>query len=272
MKNNETDSELKKSSKTYDFIVSLGGNCSAAGQLCQRSLRKEAMPFDYFFLRNEDDIRKFIKAFESDFEKCFLKENLRELIGDQRGNSDLIHQYQDMVSGYNIIHLFKDSKENHREYVRCKKTIDKRLRRFYRYCELSNKICFMLTLEYEIDTSLIDDLYSVLAHRFPNKEIDLVVVMFSCKSTSYYVNGNIDIRMHERPINEYDYYRSNIDWIWIEDYKVKSKIKCNYLFKLFIDKRKVILHLFNYFTTLFRVKFYVLGFQLDICIGRLRDW
>lgn len=81
----------------YDNIISLGGNCSAASQLKQRGLRLQAMPFDYFFLRNEEDLKKAIFALKNNFENCFLKTRFKS----QRS----IFTINKIKKGYQIILL-----------------------------------------------------------------------------------------------------------------------------------------------------------------------
>lgn len=262
----------------FDLMVSLGGNCSAAGQLKQRTLQTYSLPFDAFFLRDEIDIRKMLKAFANDFNGCFNKLNLRLLTGEERGNSELKYQYQDMVSGYNIIHLFHDSKDNPDEYRRCVDILNRRLKRFYEYCETAKTICFFLTLTYEISMDLVLECYETLKERFNTKEISLVVVNFSCERDEFIESEHIEIRKIKRPANDYDFYRSNIEWIWLEDFTLNQRKKIeqehkkeNYIARMKFKEKFLILHLFNFFSTLISIKIYVFGLRLWICIGRLRN-
>mgnify|MGYP002869894320 CR=1 FL=1 len=269
-----TTIEKKENIEFFDLIASLGGNCAAAGQLKKRTMRKESLPFDYFFLRDEGDIKKFIEAFKNDFEGCFLKENLRLLKGDERGVSELKYQYQDMVSGYNIIHLFHDSKDNEQEYKRCKEIIDRRLKRFYNYCSSAKTICLIMSLAFELSEDIIDEMYSVIKSRFREKEIHLILTMYSCKTDEDIKKDTLRILRHKREINDYDFSFSNYDWHWIDSLKLnKSKNKSkNYFCRIFKKDKFLTLHLLNYFSTLLRAKLYLFGYRIDICIGRYRQF
>lgn len=262
----------KTKNKEYDFFVSLGGNCAAAGQLIQRGLRKQAMPFDNFFLRNEQDIQKFMKAFENDFEDCFLKENLRELLPEERGNSTW-YQYQDMVSGYNIIHLFHESINVFGVYEEAKATINRRLKRFYEFCEKANSICFVFTSERDYDNELAISILEMLKKRFSNKVIHLLCIFFDSTNDDY-ISEELEIHRIHRKANEYDYYRSNIEWLFMEDYKLSVKeIKQKKEYKL-IDihriKRGLSLSILPFLFSVIMLKLYLFGLSFNFSIGRFR--
>lgn len=261
-----------KKNKEYDFFVSLGGNCAAAGQLIQRNLRRQAMPFDNFFLRDKEDIQKFMQAFENDFENCFLKENLRELLPEERGNSTW-YQYQDMVSGYNIIHLFHESINVFGVYEEAKATINRRLKRFYEFCKKANSICFVFTSERDYDNELAISILEMLKKRFSNKVVHLLCVFFDSTKDDY-ISEELEIHRIHRKANEYDYYRSNIEWLFMEDYKLSVKeIKQKKEYKL-IDihriKRGFVISICPFIFSIITLKIYFLGINLNFSIGKLK--
>ena len=104
-----------KKTEKFDLFVSLGGNCAAAMQLKRRNLRRFSLPFDYFFFNNENEYNKVLNAFKTDFNDCFQEKNFVELVGNERGSSD-IFQYKDLISGYRIIHLFEESLDKNGAY------------------------------------------------------------------------------------------------------------------------------------------------------------
>ena len=254
----------------YDNIISLGGNCSAASQLKQRGLRLQAMPFDYFFLRNEEDLKKAIFALKNNFENCFLKTHLRELNENERRTSNL-YQYQDMVSGYNIIPLFKRPIDNDKEYRECKKIIDRRIKRFFEACKLSKKICFILSLDFHIKEDIILELYNVLS-QITNGDVTLVLLLFNADENKIDTSANITIIKTTRSSNIYDYAKTNYEWSFLDSYKLCSRFKSQRsIFTINKIKKGYQIILLNFINTILRFNIYLFGLRLDFCIGKLRD-
>ena len=52
------------------------------------------------------------KCFEDDFSNWLAKENMENLVGDERGTSELEHQYKDKENGFRYIHDFHFSNFN----------------------------------------------------------------------------------------------------------------------------------------------------------------
>lgn len=254
-----------KNKKKTDFIISLGGNCSAASQLKQRHLRTEAMPFDYFFLRNEDEIKTFITALQNDFKGCFEKENFVELTGDLRGTSDL-YQYKDTISGFNIIHMFKKPIENNKEYRRVKNIINRRLKRFNTICKNYQEICFIMSVNYEVSDDTILLLKETLIKKSGNK-IKLIFVVFNATENTSFTSENLDIIKYSRSNNIYDYEKTNYEWHFLDNYKVRKHIIKKSLIKIVKKKRYLLINIFNFISTIMRIKIFFLGTRIDICIG-----
>lgn len=260
--------ESNKEYQYFDDIISLGGNCSAALQLKQRGLRNYAMPFDYFFLRNNEDLEGFIQAFKNNFTNCFLKENLRELSKEERGGSDLF-QYQDLVSRFNIIHMFHKPKDTPGYYENVKKIIDRRLNRLYEHCKPENKVCFIMAIDFQADKKNINELYKTIKNQYgPN--YFLIFFMFDSDENIDYTEENLRIIKSKRKINLYDYKKTNNEWAFLDDFKLTEKTK-KYFIKINKIKKGINIHLLNFLPTIFKNSLYLCGLRIVICVGKNRS-
>ena len=255
--------------KEVDYIISLGGNCSAACQLKQRNLRNFAMPFDYFFLRNSEDLEFFIKAFENDFTNCFLKENLRELSSEERGGSDLF-QYQDMISRFNIIHMFHKPIETPHYYESIKEIINRRLKRFFECCKPENKVCFIMAVDFDVDKKIIDKLYNTIKNKY-GSNYSLIFFTFDADENIDITEENLRIIKSNRKINLYDYYKTNNEWAFLDDFKLSKKSHQKYFVKIFKIKKGISINFLNFLPTITKISLYLLGLRFILCIGKNRN-
>lgn len=167
----------------YDMICSLGGNCAAAMQADFRGLRKYSLPFDYLFMKDEQTIKYLLNGFKNKFSDFFLRENMVELVGDERGDDR--HgcvQYKDMLSGYRAIHAFKEHVENNVEhYNEVMSMFRRRFDRMFEKIENSDRVAFILATPFSFDLKLLKPLQKYLSKKYPHKTIDWYVVQFACE-------------------------------------------------------------------------------------------
>lgn len=259
----------KSKEHNFDLYVSLGGNCAAAAQLKKRNLRIFSLPFDYFFFKTQDEFNKVLNAFKNDFKNCFLKENLAELKGEERGTSNLF-QYKDLISGYRIIHLFKEPINKKGAYKKYSSVIFKRLKRYYKKCAKAKSICYILSLNSEFDNSKYIDFLDILEEKNPNKNVKLIILNFdSDKDEIIYPKENLEVRNIKRGYNDYDFYFTNYEWSFLDDYKLTSNRK-KYLYKVIKTKKELHISLFGYFNRVFQFKIYFLGFTFEFSFGRFK--
>ena len=259
---------MENSIKKYDYIISLGGNCSTACQLVYRNLRPCAFPFDYFFLRDVEDLKKMISELKSDYKNSFKKENFVELVGDKRGCSKL-YQYQDNVSGYNIIHMFHKPIEAKGEYEKVYKTIQKRLNRIMSLQNKNKNLCFILGIDFEPDKNILEDLYKTLKEKF-GENIDTFFIMWNSKQDNTIQENNVTYIYTTQPSNLYDYEKTNVIWRFLDFCKIKPKFD-NKILMIEGIKKGVQIKILECINTIFRIRLYLAGFRLDICLGKLRD-
>jgi hypothetical protein len=167
--------------KKYDMAISLGGNCAAAMQLDFRGLRKYSLPFDYLFMSDDQTIKWLLNGFQTNFADFFLRENMVELVGDERGDDR--HgcvQYKDTLSGFRCIHAFKDHVENNIEhYNEIMAMFRRRFERMFEKIKESKRIAFICATPFSFDIKLLKPLQQYLNKKYPDKRLDWYIVQFN---------------------------------------------------------------------------------------------
>jgi len=256
----------EKEAKYIDYVVSLGGNCALAKQAHIRELRPCSFPFDYFWLRDENDLKKMIKELKADFANSFKKENLIELTGDKRGTSKL-YQYQDTVSGYNIIHLFKKPADEY--YEEAYSTITRRLNRLKALQYKNKKLCFALTINFYTSRKNLREIAEILLEKY-GQNIDIYFILWNSGFDREIKEGNINYIYSAGGFNDYDFNNTNYIWHFLDKYKLIEQ-KENQYFCIKQIKKGIQIKILQLINTLFRFRIYIFGFRLDICIGKPRD-
>ena len=136
----------------FDFVCSLGGNCMAASQLQQRGLRTFSLPFDWLFYKDSTPIYRLIECFKDNFQHFLLKENLRELHGDEitDAHNNMV-QYQDTYTEIFFYNHFSKKIDNNGEFKKVKEKITRRIERFLYFLNKSNKILFIFSHHYNFE-------------------------------------------------------------------------------------------------------------------------
>ena len=123
---------------TYDLVVSLGANCSAAAQLRIRGLRHVALPFDWLYVVDERPFVWLADHVSDNWSGLCLKENLSEITPDHpEWNSEHLDRvkYVDAESGYRLVNHFNVSIDNVEEYLRVYGTLRRRIERLVSICQ-----------------------------------------------------------------------------------------------------------------------------------------
>lgn len=168
---------------SYDMIASLGGNCSAAIQLQDRGLRREAYHLDWVYAETEKSIEYLVKAFDNDFCDFALRENMEEFTdGLQKGVAR--YSYRDRLSGFCFIHHFNERIEDPVAYERQIAPVRRRVKRFLERLETSRRVLLVLTVRFPVEPALLVDLKNVLDLKYPGKKIELHVKEFNAKLSS----------------------------------------------------------------------------------------
>ncbi len=255
----------------YDFICSLGANCSAASQLKKRGLRDFALPFDWTWFNSEDALYNIAEGFENNFCKFMQKDKLRKLKDDEcsKQHNDKC-QYQDMNTKIYYFNHFYKTKNDDKAKDTAIKTFRKRCKRLIDYLERAENVLMVLSIHKEIDIESVKNLVDVLKRRFPNTNVDIVYQCFNAKKEESSVLSNLEIKKYQRPENDYDYHNTNYEWNFLDEIKLTNKFDkpLNRLFKLTRVKRGMRIAVLKNINTVFYLKLYLFGTRLQICFGK----
>ncbi len=223
----------------YDLIVSLGANCSAAHNLRYRDMRPYSLPLDWVYMEDDKPIKWLINAFETKFSGFLQYENLEQL---PPTNEHAII-YKDMVSGFVFPNHWVKEIKNKSDYDVVASKMHRRVKRLFDKLDSAKSVLFIIAANQELNTDNILMLYKRLIKQYPGKNIDFEVMLFSAKKETEQVIDNVHIRTFERPQNNYDFTKTNYEWMFLDDIQIsnhphKNKITIVSL-KLFHRKYKM---------------------------------
>lgn len=259
--------------KKYDLIFSLGGSCAAAYQLKVRNMRVASLPFDWLFCVDNSALINLIKCFEEDFQGWFLKENLKELKDEEKGESPL-YQYKDIATGYRFIHDFHKALDENGEYEKNKSKYARRIGRLYKYLDKAQKICLLFDSNFKSDIDLFRRLQKVLEEKFGKKDlIDFVICEFESDKCENIIEDNISVYRYLHKKDYYMYSTKTFEFKFLDDMCLSSKL--NSIFSNFLLVKKIkkgfSLNIIGIMPTIFRIRVYLFGFRIDFCIGKVKD-
>jgi len=256
------------SKKEYDLVCSLGGNCSAAHNLRYRNMRLYSLPFDWCYLKSEKPIEYLSEGFKNNFENFALKENLEEINYSQEHKDKV--QYFDKYTEYYLLNHFNRPITEKGSYEEFNSKLRRRIDRLNNKIKTGKKILFILSSSTEINTACVETLQETLKSIYPDKQFDFVLIYFSCsQDETYTINENITVYKYKRPQNQYDFIMTNFEWAFLDSIKVKNNN--NNIIEIKKIKKTYCIYVLPKISTLFRIELYLLGFRLDICLGKIRN-
>lgn len=212
--------------KEYDLIFSLGGSCAAACQLDRRKLRFCSLPLDYTFYKNEPHILlNIVEAFDTNFEKFLLKENIRELQGSDRGadhNGKM--QYIDSYTKIRWINHFPRPIEDVGAYEDVKEIIDRRIKRWVTLLSESKKVLGILTNATEIPVEEFKILTECFKRHFPNLEVDFRYIKFEAEKDEVYAVDNVTVQRLTKIQDFYDFTQTNYCWRFLDFCRISKTL------------------------------------------------
>ncbi len=214
---------------TYNLIVSLGGNCSAAHNLRYRGLRPCSLPFDWCYLVDDTPIRFWIDEVADGFPSLLKKENLQEILpGDKEyspEHSD-VWQYIDTKSGYRFVNHFHRSIDVPGEYKTVSAAIRRRAGRLVSAFNRGGTFLLLLATSVNVSVDLLEELLRTLAARFVNPRFELRYLHFAHGPDARLDGGNgVVIENIARSQNDYDFYKTNWEWHFLDDVSVSTKVR-----------------------------------------------
>lgn len=213
-------------SKDYDYIFSLGGNCTVAAQLRRRNLRAFSTPLDWVSMEDERSLRYLPTGFRTKFADFALKENMqivtdRPTDGREAGWSRFC--YVDAFTGYKFIHHFDDAVECEGVYEMFQADVKRRFDRLFAAVDASASVLFMLETGFPWNPSLADDIYMALTDLWPEKRIALRVMQMSAAEDEEDPArwGGGGLYRYKRRHHMYDYAATSWEWAFLDAFEKK---------------------------------------------------
>lgn len=211
----------------YDFVASLGGNCSVASQLKHRGKRAFSLPLDWTLMCDERPVLWLPDGLRTHFNGFCLRENLIQYEPPIMEKGLRTYHYLDQATGFRFIHHFHDPVEDDAAYRKVKAVMDRRIDRFYKCASEAARSLFILETAFPYDAGRAKDIYHALRETFPGKEreIDLVIMQFRAGRCFEDIleDGHLLFAQYERPINiVYDNQFTAPEWMWMDALRVSG--------------------------------------------------
>ena len=213
--------------KTYDAIISLGGNCGAASQLRMRGLRPYSLPFDWTYMTDPQTIDWLCRSLEGGFSDFCLRENLEPIVHEASGLAPF--KYRDRVSGYSFIHHFWTPADTEANYQKTYSIFRKRVKRLLDVLDRSASVLLILATNFEYDPASAVRLLETFRRRYPDKTIDLRVMQHNARFDNPLVLAErwpadlpFDGGRYARRIFTYDFSRTDTEWDFLDQLTLSS--------------------------------------------------
>ena len=207
--------------ESYDFIVSLGGNCSVAMQSTWRNKRPFALGLDWTCMPDEKPIDYLVGAFATRFADFALEENLVD-ISSEYPKSYTSPVYLDKVSGYHLPHQFAKYGNEPGWYSSGGQRLKRRVERMFREVAASKDVLFVLSTSFPFDDDKARLLHAAVCKAFPGVRCDMKVMMFGSDRHSVVEDDGLEIQHVSRSLHLYDLYQTSAIWSFLDDIEVKQ--------------------------------------------------
>lgn len=254
----------------YDLICSLGGNCTAAHNLRYRNMRLYSLPFDWCYFTTPEALTHLAHGFKNQFSDFCKKENMQKL----EDNSAHQNIFKDNFSKYIFPNHIQKSELDAQTYNEFYQTFNRRVQRLFECIEKSNNILFLLSSPLQISEDILKTLHQELSDTFSNKNIFLKVLLMNNPEEKEINDGNLTINQYHRPFNKYDFQRTNFEWQFMDQIKLTKKTikRGNPILQYKKLKRGFSIQFFPHISTIISTKCYLLGFNLQLIIGKEKEW
>ncbi len=202
----------------YDFIASIGFNCSVASQLKGRNLRTCSSPFDWLLKESPTALEETLELLDTRFANFLKWENMRLKDSSNEKNENHCHAVHDFVNHTEFLHDFKAFPLSHEDYTEVREKYLRRIDRFYRNCAEAGRILFCVSgtggqLSKERLIAARERLESI----FPNKIIHLFAVVFEADETGVneFSEEGLVVSYTQRSRNDIDVLATATEWRWL---------------------------------------------------------
>lgn len=221
--------------RKYDLVASLGANCSAAHNLRYRGMRPYSLPLDWVYIEDDKPMKWLVDAFETKFADFFQYENLKLL--PPTSEHDVI--YQDSVSGFIFPNHFQTHMQNKKDYDIVADKMRRRVCRLFEKINSASNVLFIVAASRKLDLDNIVAQKNKLESLYPNKQFDFEVMMFDSGSDTDECLPGVHVRTFARKMNLYDFNKTNYEWAFLDDIKIRDKKRACTLLSVKILKRKL---------------------------------
>lgn len=207
----------------FDLIASLGGNCSAAGQLKHRGLRRFSLPLDYVLMTDATPVQALPRLLTNRFKGWLQFENAVEYHPPIIHKGQRTYLIQDRASGFKFIHHFKGPEFSKDLFRAVRHKMDRRIDRFYERVGRADRVLFVLTTAFAYEQNLAEEIYFALKVAFPRQDIHFMVMQFSAESnrTVSMYDDHLTICTHQRDFNiVYDNQFTAPEWCWMDSLEI----------------------------------------------------
>jgi len=251
--------------KEYDLIFSLGANCSAAHNLQDRGLRPFALPFDWTFIKDEKALLAFARGLDDHFAEFTHFENFHLLGSEDLSGSHVDRvQYKNIITGYYFVnHFNKKITPDDIDFA----TLKKRFARLDQHLEEARSICAIICANFFITSDTAREVRDALRKKYPGKDIDMFMLNFSCPEEMQERMEGLTISRHARAMNDYDFYKTNIEWRFMDEFRLSGRLIPRRLVYIKRLKRGLNIEILSHMRTLLSLRCYLFGLRLALSIG-----
>ena len=227
----------------YDFVVSLGGNCSAAHNLRFRGMRYCAYPFDWVAMSSGKCVAYLAQGFRNGFRDFMLEENCKLV----PGNAAHRIVVKDVATGFLFPNHFT-REDFHAEFPTVAAKMRRRLDRLMNDLARAKAVMLILAAELPFDADDLRALEAAIRESFPGLKAVIRVMRFGAESDSVErLSECLEIYSYRRPRNDYDFYKTNFEWAFLDDVRMfpqkKSRRTFLRFFSLKLCERRIQLRL-----------------------------
>ena len=213
--------------KTYDMIVSLGGNCYVAAQLRHRGMRPYSLPLDWTYIKGPEYVAKLPELIRTKFADFCIYENMKDIGEPEMEVGKPTYKFEDTLTGFGFVHQFHAPLTDKEGFAVDRAIIQKRIDRMYKNVSQSKRVLFVLETSFTFDEAIIRSIYEALRDTFANTEVDLRVMQFGGKSlVDADIGPHIHFTRHIRPSSlESEVYGTAAEWNWLDELRLANRPK-----------------------------------------------
>ena len=145
-------------------------------------------------------------------------------------------------------------------------TISKRIERLYQKLDEAKRGLGICGTDFAYNEAAMYEVKQTFETLYPDKEFVFYAVMLRSKEETSKQDGNMHFIYSKRSVNAYDFAKTNFEWAFLDNVRLNEKKKWISFEKK--QKKDFTLVLFEFMPTLVNMKINIVGFKLEIGIGK----